>query len=70
MFGKRGIGSGSALNLKEEVMRNLLLVTGVTFALFFSAAAADEAANKAVGFETKPLLKANKTWKNVSRLLR
>ena len=42
-------------------MRNLLLVTSATFALFFSAAAADEAANKAVGFETKPLLKANKT---------
>ena len=42
-------------------MRNLLLVTGATFALFISAAVADEAANKAVGFETKPLLKANQT---------
>ena len=42
-------------------MRNLLLTTGVSLALFITAAIADEAANKAVGFEAKPVLKANQT---------
>ncbi|MEX0852998.1 MAG: cupin domain-containing protein [Bauldia sp.] len=42
-------------------MRNLLLATGATLALFVSAAVADEAANKAVGVEGKPLLKASQT---------
>ena len=42
-------------------MRNLLLATGATLALFLSAAVADEAANKAVGVEATPLLKANQT---------
>ena len=53
--------TASSSNLKEEVMRNLLLATGATFALFVSAAVADETANKAVGFEGKPLLKTNQT---------
>jgi quercetin dioxygenase-like cupin family protein len=42
-------------------MRNLLLATSATLALFLSAAVADEAANKAVGVEATPLLKANQT---------
>ena len=42
-------------------MRNLLLATGATLALFVSAAVADEAANKAVGVEATPLLKVTQT---------
>lgn len=42
-------------------MRNLFLATSATLALFLSAAIADEAANKAVGVEAKPLLKASET---------
>jgi hypothetical protein len=37
----------------EQFMRKLVLATGATFALFVSIAAADEAANKAVGVEGK-----------------
>ena len=61
MFEKRALAIAASSNPKEEVMRNLLLATGATLALFVSAAFADEAANKAVGVEATPLLKANQT---------
>ena len=48
-------------NSTEQVMRRLCLAVGASLALLVSAAVADEAANKAVGFEAKPLLKANQT---------
>ena len=37
------------------------LATSASLFLFLSAAAADDTANKAVGFEAKPLLKTNHT---------
>jgi quercetin dioxygenase-like cupin family protein len=61
MFQKPDSATASSSNPKEEVMRNLLLAAGATFALFLSAAAAEEAPNKAVGVEATPLLKANQT---------
>lgn len=42
-------------------MRNLLLATGAALVLLVSAAVADEAANKAVGLEATPVLKAAQT---------